>query len=294
CILDENRLRGHYRPIELRIRLYEEVQKLRKQGLSYHQIINEVERRYGERLSRSMISYWVRRLHSPYNGRRIPSIEFLKPSKELAYIIGTVLGDGYVTKNKKKKGYNEVYIELRVKDLEFAEEFSRCLGLVLGRPPPKPRNIESRRRHRVSVKDKTLFELLHDKDLEKIRPFVEHCDECRSAFLRGFFDSEGCISENGQLTAYNSNLELLKYVMRLLADLEIETTGPHLKTRRGTLMKCPRTGKIYKRKRDTYMIYVKKRSFPTFYLKVGFTITRKQKRLEEHLNPLQIFQYINH
>ncbi|MDW7986946.1 MAG: LAGLIDADG family homing endonuclease [Nitrososphaerota archaeon] len=257
---------------------------MREQGLGYKKIVREIERKYGERLSRSTVSFWVRGLTSPYNGRRFPSIEFLKPSRELAYVVGVVMGDGSVVmRSKKRGGYNAVYIELRVKDMEFAEEFSRCLGLVLGRPPPKPKYVERKRRYRVSVGDKTLFELLHGKSLEKIRPFVEHCDECRSAFLRGFFDSEGCISENGQLTAYNSNLELLRYVTRLLADLEIETTGPHLKTRRGTLMKCPKTGRIYKTNKDVYYIYVRSRSFPTYYRKVGFTIERKQKRLEEHL-----------
>ncbi|MCS7125913.1 MAG: hypothetical protein NZ929_03275, partial [Aigarchaeota archaeon] len=273
----------------------EEVQRLREQGFSYRQIINEVERRYGERLSRSTISFWVRRLHSPYNGRRIPSIEFLKPSRELAYVVGVVMGDGATKIEKKRKGYNEVSIELEVKDLEFAEEFSRCLGLVLGRPPPKPIYMESRRMYLVSVRDQTLFELLHGKSLEKIKPFIEHCDECRAAFLRGFFDSEGCVSKNAQLRAYNSNLELLKYVISLLADLEIETTGPHLGTRKGSLMKSPTTGKIYKTNKDVHYIYVRKKSLPTYHLKIGLTIERKQKKLEEHLkkrgiphpNPLQ-------
>jgi hypothetical protein len=47
----------------------------------------------GVRLSKSSISEWLRGIHNPYNGRRIPSLELLKPSEELAYVIGVKVGD---------------------------------------------------------------------------------------------------------------------------------------------------------------------------------------------------------
>jgi len=85
---------GRYLPRELRIKLYGDV-VLRRGGLTYRGIIGEVWRRYGVRISKSHIYYWVRGVQSPYNGRLIPSLELLKPSEELAYVIGVVLGDGY-------------------------------------------------------------------------------------------------------------------------------------------------------------------------------------------------------
>lgn len=54
-----------YRSLELRLELYNEVYELRNIGLSYRQIIEMIQEKYGERLSRSHISYWIRKLHDP-------------------------------------------------------------------------------------------------------------------------------------------------------------------------------------------------------------------------------------
>jgi len=113
---------------------------LRRRGLSYSRIIGLVRERYNVRLWKSHVSCWVRGVCSPYNGITIPSVEFLRPSKELAYIIGVVAGDGYVRRRRRpRKSYHETFIGLNVKDREFAEEFARCLATVLKREPPKPR-----------------------------------------------------------------------------------------------------------------------------------------------------------
>jgi hypothetical protein len=74
-------------------------------------------RRYGVRISKSHIYYWVRGVHSPYNGRLIPSLELLKPSEELAYVIGVKVGDGYAYRRRRTiKGYNDVKIGLKARD----------------------------------------------------------------------------------------------------------------------------------------------------------------------------------
>jgi intein-encoded DNA endonuclease-like protein len=63
---------GRYLPRELRIKLYNDVVALRRRGLTYREIIGEVWRRYGVRISTVHISLWLRGVHSPYNGRLIP------------------------------------------------------------------------------------------------------------------------------------------------------------------------------------------------------------------------------
>lgn len=189
--------------------------------------------RHGVKLSKTLVSYWGRGKRNPYNGTPLPSMDLLQPSKELAYVIGVVAGDGYVWRRPRpRKSYHHMFIGLKVKDREFADEFSRCLAIVLNRPPPKLRRTDTR--FIVQLKCKVLYELLKKPlDIDKIRKFVEHDDGCKAAFLRGFFDSEGCVPKDGSLSVYNSDLGLLRYVKTLMKSLNIEATGPHLQAKRG-------------------------------------------------------------
>jgi intein-encoded DNA endonuclease-like protein len=275
---------GRYLPRELRIKLYNDVVALRRGGLTYKGIIGEVWRRYGVRLFKSHISYWLRGIHNPYNGRRLPILEILEPSEDLAYVISVLCGDGHA---KAKKGYHYV-IYLEAKDREFVEELAIRVGRVLNRPPPKVK-VNSDGRYYVEVKSKTLYELLKKPiDLVGLRKYIEHCEKCVGMFLRGFFDSEGSVSKSGYITATNTNHELLTYVQRLLKRFGIESTGPDLKNPKGSIMYCPRTGKPYRRKEDSYTIYILAEGNERFYRYVGFTIQRKRVRLENYLRRMRI------
>ena len=285
--LEQRRRRRPYLPRELRIKIYEDFLELRKQGLSYNKIMEEVKKRYNVTISKSTLSDWENRKHSPYNGIRIPSLEFLKPSEDLAYLIGVEAGDGYVYKwsNAAPRYYGFV-VGLRVSDEKFAKFFAIALAKVLKRKPPIPRLKNGR--WVVEVKCKSLYELF-DKPIDiekirKIRPFVEHCERCIAAFLRGFFDSEGSVID-GEIRVYNTNYKLLEYVIYLLNRIGIATTSdkPRLHARAGTLIRNPKTGKIYKTRRDCYYVAIRVKSLQMFYMKVGFTIERKRRRLQEYL-----------
>jgi intein-encoded DNA endonuclease-like protein len=275
---------GRYLPRELRIKLYGDVVALRRGGLMYRGIIEEVWRRYGVRISKSLISEWLRGVHSPYNGRRIPSLELLKPSEELAYVIGVVLGDGYPKmKRRVIKGYNYVWIGLKARDREFVEGFGRCLAKVLGSRQIRPRYVKSSGRYVVEAESKTLYELLRKPvDLDRLRRYIEHCGRCVAAFIRGFADSEGCVEKSGYIRIYNTDLRLLTYVKALLRRPNIESMVPKLNKRRGTLINNPRTGKQYITNMDCYYIYIRASSNANFYKYIGFTIKRDQQRLEEY------------
>jgi intein-encoded DNA endonuclease-like protein len=190
---------GRYLPRELRIKLYGDVVALRRGGLTYRGIIEEVWRRYGVRVSKSHISYWLRGVHSPYNGRRIPSLELLKPSEELAYVIGVKVGDGYTYRRRRTlRGYNDVVVGLKAGNREFVEEFGRCLAKVLGRKQIRPRFRDDVGKYVVEVRSRTLYELLKKPvDLERLKKYIEHCERCVAAFIRGFADSEGCANQGG-------------------------------------------------------------------------------------------------
>jgi intein-encoded DNA endonuclease-like protein len=265
-------------PIELRIKAYNDVFKLRKRGLSLTKIRNKIHRKYGVWISTETIRRWLRGVHSPYNGRRIPSPELLKPSEDLANVIGVVLGDGYTY----EKSDNYV-IGLGAKDKEFVEDFGRRLGNVLGREPIRPR--KNAKEYIAEARSRTLYELLKKPvDLKRIRRYVEHCPKCAAAFLRGLFDSDGHVSKAGYIKLYNTNYEVLVYAQKLLWKyFRIEATGPWPDKQKGTPMHDPRTGKQYKTNEDCYYIYIRAESLPNFYRFIGFTVRRKQKRLEEYL-----------
>jgi intein-encoded DNA endonuclease-like protein len=263
-------------PRELRIKIYNDVHKLRKRGLSITKIRNKIYRKYGVWVSLSTISRWLRGVSSPYNGRRIPSLELLKPSEDLANVIGVVLGDGYTY-----EGNGNCVIRLRAKDKEFVEDFGRRLANVLGRKPIRPRKDTGK--YIAEAKSKTLHELLRKPvDLKRIRRYVEHCPKCTAAFLRGLFDSEGHLNVDGYIYLYNTNYELLVYAQKLLRErFSIESTGPWPSTKEGTTKYI--RGKRYESNEDCYYIYIRAESLPKFYRYIGFTIRRRQKRLEEYL-----------
>jgi len=269
-----------HRPLELRIKLFDEVRRLRGLGLSYEEIINEIERIHGVTLDKSHISYWVRGIYNPYNEKRyIHTLGYLRPSEELAYVIGAIAGDGYVSNPQKYK----YVIVLRVKDSEFVEEFARCIAKVLGREPPKPRP-EKNGKLVVRVSSKTLYELLKKPIyIDGIRQFIEHCINCICAFLKGFFDSEGGIYGNGEIRVYNTDKSLLEYIKELLKMLGIKATGPKLHTKAGRPIKDPRTEKTYFARKHLYRLHICAESRLRFYQLIGFTIKRKQQRLEEYL-----------
>jgi intein-encoded DNA endonuclease-like protein len=165
------------------------------------------------------------------------------------------------------------------------QEFARCLAKVLGRRQIRPIYRRSSGRYVVEVRSQTLYELLKKPvDLERLKKYIEHCERCVAAFIRGFADSEGSVDKHGYIFIFNTNLRLLTYVKDLLKRLNIESTGPIIHVRRGTIFYDLRTGKKYTHNKDAYLIYVRASSNMSFYKYIGFTITRKQARLENHVN----------
>jgi len=207
----------------------------------------------------------------------------LEPSEDLAYVIGAVCGDGYVGLERRREGYTRAIIYLRAKDKEFVEELAIRIGRVLNRPPPKVKILRSTGRYYYTqVRSKTLYELLKKPvDLERLRKYIEHCDKCSAAFLRGFFDAEGSILKDGSIYVGNSDYRLLKYVQSLLGRFKIVAMGPNLLCRRGSITHS--NGKQYTRRHDSYYIYIKRSYNTWFYKYIGFTIKRKQERLVNYL-----------
>ena len=258
--------------------MYDDVIKLRKQGLKYKEIQRRIYEKYGKQISIRNIYSWINGKHNPL--RRINKFNG-KASPELEYVVGTMFSDGFKYFNNGKH-----ILCLSVKDKEFAEEFGRCLSKVLGKKESyKPYWDKSLKTWVVKECSIQLYKFL-DKPLEELKPYIEHCKDCVSAFLRALFDAEGCIYvkiKEGKrqriLMLYNTNKELLTYVQYLLKKyFDIDTTGPHLAKRKGSIMYFP-NGKIAKTNENCYYIYIRANSLLNFYEYIGFTIKRKQRTL---------------
>lgn len=256
------------RPLQLRAQLYQRVLELRERGLSYNQIIKEVAELFRVKLSKSHISGWVTGSHRPYGSVRALDTT---PSAELCYVIGVVMGDASMSVSH----YNYM-IKLRVTDKEFADEFARCLSVILGRTSPEVRRHEKTHAWHTELSSLLLRQFML-QSLSSLAQTIQHCDECKGAFLRGFFDSEGSVSGR-ELTVSNGDIDKLSLVCDLLSSLGIETTGPHLLKKSGKLVLIK--GRFYHQNKDQNSIRVRRRSLGLFRSKVGFHIRRKSDALD--------------
>jgi len=284
-VLAENDNHRRCRPLSLRKRLYRRVLELRGQGLSYGEIRKRILEETGECLSESVISEWVRRVHTPYGDgvgesgedRRMHK---LNPCPELAYVIGGGLGDGCTHYDNK---YHYAIV-LAVGDYDFAEEFGRCAAIALRREKPyRPYWNKNLGRWVAKAYSKELYELLkRPVDLERIRPYVECSKECMAAFLRGLADAEGNANKNegnlGHVSIANSDLRLIEYARSLLEALGISAKVYKRREKETTKI----DGRVVKwKKQITYVLRIhRKADIIKFREIIGFAIKRKQEVLE--------------
>lgn len=227
--------------LDRQVQIHRRALELRTYGHAYSEIISQLFYEYEVRIPKSTISYWGRGLHGPLGRAHTftPS-----PTPDLAYIIG-----GGKRRRLPEHKIRTVQYRIRLQsiDLEFVEEFNRCLSKVLN--SSKHALWKGAGRKETHVEASFLLHHFLQSPFEELKPFIEHCAECSAAFLRGFFDSEGCVDKSGSITASNCDIDLLKYVQYLLAKcFSIDTTGPHLQSRKGSLM--TRRGRTYSRNSD--------------------------------------------
>jgi intein-encoded DNA endonuclease-like protein len=204
-----------YLALGSRIELYYLVSELVELRLSYRQIQQAVLQQKHVWLSKSAISYWVRRIHNPLG--KVNHFQSA-PSPELAYVIGVVLGDG----NLNIHGYNAELI-LAVTDYDFAEEFSASLATILDQPKPYKVRWHPRKNRWIVQGSSILLYNFLSRDWRNLKKWIEHCSRCRAAFLRAFYDAEGSVSGRN-LSLYNSKKALLLYIEDLLKQHGIETS----------------------------------------------------------------------
>jgi len=169
----------------------------------------------------------------PLGGGRMPyPCKFVpKPSPELSYILGVLDGDGYV----RIKGRHYL-VGLQSIDYEFVEKFNNALIKVFGKDKPYSIYVEKREPprkpiYRVEGVCKKFVEWYLNTPREARWALARHYPR---QYLRGIYDSEGSVivqvsySSNApvldcRIMLYNTDLELLMFVQKLLAEQGYES-----------------------------------------------------------------------
>ncbi len=249
------------------------VGELRKGGLSYREISEQIGREFDVKISKATVLRWCKGTNNTFNKTKRVR---LSPLPELAYIVGAYFGDASAT-----AGRNYRYkVKLKVVDREFAEAFRKALKGIGLNPRVGFENDRTRTgRWYVEATSKGLFRFLTGPkerlfDVAKAYP---------REFLRGFFDSEGTVVFNKKsrtlhVSASNYDLEVLTLCEELLKKLDIDSRI-YLHRRKGTPVNI--RGKMYRYNSDLYRITIQRRaSIFNFYKEIGFSIQRKQLKLE--------------
>lgn len=221
------------------------------------------------------VSRWIAGspIKSHYGGNFTPKvIPNLHPSPELAYLLGATLGDGTVGYCRANRAWR---ITLRATDLEFVQEYARCLTHILGPEYSLMKKTRDNPRWkpiwRVDAQSRLFAKYLR-QPLDAFRPLLQAYPE---PFLRGLFDSEGSAYKRtweGRpywgIAFVNTQIDLIDLVDETLKGLDIlghryinyRKSVPHLKK---LYMWVCQTRDNLRRFRD----------------RVGFTISRKQEVL---------------
>lgn len=164
-------------------------------------------------ISQSTIQRWVTGECKPW-----PSPN-LSPSPHLAYILGVILGDGYVMIHRHRH-----VVGLLAKDKEFIDAFCntlRNIGLV-----PCKISLMRDKYFYVQTGSKEFVRWFQGLSLEEIGQLVVMHE---IDFIRGVFDSEGCLqprleSKSFRIDMTNTNLILINMVQRMMLKLDFRTS----------------------------------------------------------------------
>ena len=171
-------------PLEKRIEAYEKVQELLSRNKSTYAVVHTISKQFG--VSQSTVYAWTKG-RSPL-GRRSGRIAY---TKELFYVIGSILGDGsiYFWKN----GYTIWLLGEREFCLKYARIIPSCTSSRSATAYPyRGRNVWFVKFHNAE-----LYFLIRQirKDLGILSNLLKcgNISANRVNLIEGFFDAEGCV-----------------------------------------------------------------------------------------------------
>jgi len=209
---------------ELR-RLYEEEQMSLIEIATLKHIDPKTVKRYIqlydiEPRSRSEVKKAYYSKHDVWNKGKAKIQPNLEPSVDLAYILGVLKGDGYVTGKVHPK------ICLEQEDPRFAMSFEGALKRIGLNPSTYP--VKRRGLLRTAAQADAFSHWYKGLGLRDIEEIVSKRIEFIIAFIRGFYESEGMSTIDvrkktkwlrWRIMLFNTDLQLIKMVHRLLTVL---------------------------------------------------------------------------
>jgi len=245
---------------------YEKAFILRKKGFTYLDISKNLNITY----PRTTFG-WIKEGILPRG--RFLNPEFDKLTPELGYILGVIHGDGYLV-IKRTKGR----VGLEVIDKDFAQNFHNQLekwsGLEFSFYFNKNKGLYTA----------VLYSLRAARFLKdfNIYNLVDADNEIKANFLRGLFDSEGNVSASNLETPktatrfisfFNNDKKLIDLTKTLLESLGIKVQNVD-----------KRVGGGFKETTINFRLRIGGfNNLELFRNKIGFSIERKNKKLEELL-----------
>jgi intein-encoded DNA endonuclease-like protein len=212
------------------------------------------------------------------------------PTYQLGYTLGVIYGDGYCWKENRK--HSHFIIGLNSVDKEFVECFSFNLRRVIGREQPlKIGVVKTKEQWRSpyfsgQCSCKQLGEFIKKLTYAKLQNKFLDFPHFRIGFIRGFFDSEGCICYTKHIvrkrtlskrhpyhltvSVCNTDKQLLKIVQDALTIENILTSRIWSK-------------KLEKRWNRKVLhglgLHTNQENIKVFTLKIGTRIKRKQEKI---------------
>jgi len=248
--------------------IYKEVLRLRAEKIGHKKMFQHLKKKYKFTPSITTIRDWIKRRNNP--------VRKLDTGSNFAYSLMALLGDGGIC-------FNKCSIQFKTRDEEFATKLADALAKSLKRGKPyKVSYLPKEESFRIALSNRRIYELLREakNDPEKIYQYLclFPADACR-----GFFDAEGSVDVKSKFVeASNTSLKLIRIVQKLLQQLGISSKIHEWRRRDLYFMK---NGKMYRRKEIVYRLRIcGKEELFRFYKLVGFTLSRKQKRLEALLS----------
>ena len=144
------------------------------------------------------------------------------PSSTLSYVLGVLLGDGFVHKSGGR-----YYVNLRVKDWIFAEKFMKALKKIRLNPYIFTDSRGYCWVQAISVNFYEWYEPLK-LDLEKVKTLIQKFEK---QFVCGFYESEGSIvmhrkkfrADRLRVDIYNQRKELLSIIKNIFSTWGIKS-----------------------------------------------------------------------